>query len=701
MHTNALAREKSPYLLQHAHNPVNWLPWGEEAFEKARLEDRPIFLSIGYSTCHWCHVMAHESFEDEQIAAVLNRDFVSIKIDREERPDIDRVYMLFIQASTGSGGWPMSVFLTPDLKPFFGGTYFPPDSRYGRPGFRDLLEHLARAWKQERARVEESGANVTEQLRSIAASAKAKIEPDKALFESGFSYFRRSFDSRYGGFGGAPKFPRPVVFNYLFRLYAADGNAEALEMSLRTLQSMAMGGMHDQLGGGFHRYSVDERWFVSHFEKMLYDQAQLALSYLEAYQITRDEDFARVARGIFSYVKRDLTPPSRDRNGAVAPVPAFYSAEDADSPDPENPSHSGEGAFYLWRSSEIEAVLGPTDSRVFSLRFGVEPDGNVQNDPHGEFTGRNILYQARTLQEVAPRAGTPPDTIRAILDSAIEKLLAVRNRRPRPHLDNKILTSWNALMISAFVKAFVVLGDQECLEAAQAAAQFLLTAMYNPQTGDLLRRFCDGEAGIPAFLDDYAFFTQALLDLFEASGEPGYLDTAAKLARTGLARFEDRQDGGFFSTAAGAPDVLLRIKDDYDGAEPSGNSIATDVMLRLAHLTGNRIFRESAEKSLRAFAPKLAAQAAMAPQMLVGLGRSLAEPEQVVVRCQTVDCEVQQLLSEERKNFAPYAVFAPLSDNGAETLAHLSPFLAGLERKGRLTIYRCRNFVCELPVVIH
>lgn len=691
MHTNALIREKSPYLQQHAHNPVDWLPWGDAAFEKARAEDKPIFLSIGYSTCHWCHVMAHESFEDERTAEVLNRDFVPVKMDREERPDVDRVYMLFVQASTGSGGWPMSVWLTPDLKPFFGGTYFPPDSRYGRPGFRELLEHLARAWKQDRPRIEESGANVTEQLRSMGASAKAPLEPDKALFESGFSYFRRSFDSRYGGFGHAPKFPRPVIFNYLFRVYSLESNSEAVEMSLQTLQSMAMGGMHDQLGGGFHRYSVDERWFVSHFEKMLYDQAQLAISYLEAFQITRDEGFARIARGIFNYVRRDLTSPEG----------AFYSAEDADSPDPENPSHSSEGAFYLWRSSEIELLLGPRDAQLFSLRYGVQSGGNVDHDPQGEFGGRNILYQALTVEEAATQLGISSDQAAAVLEAAKEKLLTVRSSRPRPHLDNKVLTAWNALMISAFAKGCIVLGDVAYLQTARTAAGFLLATMYDPATGQLLRRYCAGDAAIPAFLDDYAFLAQALLDLFEASGDPSYLETAVSLARTGLARFEDIEEGGFFSTAAHAPDVLLRIKDDYDGAEPSGNSVATDVLLRLAHLTGDAAFRARAERSLRIFAPKLKAQPATAPQMLVAVGRSLAEPQQVIIRCAAVDEHVRELVTKERKEFAPYGVSLTVTDSAAEALRPVSLFLAGLERKGLVTIYRCRNFVCDLPVVIH
>jgi uncharacterized protein YyaL (SSP411 family) len=634
--------------------------------------------------------MAHESFEDEKVAEVLNRDFIPIKIDREERPDIDRIYMLFVQASTGSGGWPMSVFLTPDLKPFFGGTYFPPDSRYGRPGFRELLEHLARAWKEERARVEASGANVTEQLRSIAASANTGLEPDKALFESAFSYFRRSFDSRYGGFGGAPKFPRPVVFNYLFRLDSPNQRSEALEMSLQTLERMATGGMHDQLGGGFHRYSVDERWFVSHFEKMLYDQAQLAISYLEAFEITRDQDFADIARDILQYVRRDLTSPEG----------AFYSAEDADSPDPENPLHSGEGAFYLWRSSEIDSILETRDAQLFSFRYGVEPNGNVDVDPQGEFRGRNILFEAHTPEEVAKEYGLSVESTRAILDTAVHKLLAVRSRRPRPHLDIKVLTSWNALMISAFARAYIVLAESEYLEAAVAASNFLLHTMYNPQTGELLRRYCGGQAAISGFLDDYAFFAQALLDLFEATGQQRYLELANDLARTGLARFEDTEIGGFFSTREQAPDILLRIKDDYDGAEPSGNSVTTDVLLRLVHLTGNDEFRLSAEKSLRAFAPKLKLQPAIAPQMLVALGRSLAEPQQTIVRSEALNSSTRELLASERKQFSPYALRFALTDQAATALRALSPFLSGLERKGRATIYRCRNFACELPVVV-
>jgi uncharacterized protein len=674
MHTNALIDEKSPYLRQHAHNPVDWLPWGDAAFEKARRDDKPIFLSVGYSTCHWCHVMAHESFEDESIAESLNRDFVPVKLDREERPDVDRVYMLFVQASTGSGGWPMSVWLTPERKPFFGGTYFPPSSRYGRPGFREVLEQLARVWKEDRQRVEDSSNSVVEQLRSLAPRAHVAAAPDHELFASAFWPLRRSFDPKWGGFGGAPKFPRPVLLNYLLRYHVLESNPEALAMVTQTLDGMAAGGMHDQLGGGFHRYSVDERWFVPHFEKMLYDQAQLAISYLEAYQITGEARHAEVARGIFEYVLRDLT----DAGGG------FYSAEDADSPDPENTSHQGEGAFYIWRKNEIDALLGK-QAEAFCKYFGVQPEGNVEVDPQAEFGGRNILF----------RAGEGDGRE---FESARSTLLATRSKRPRPHLDNKILTSWNALFISALCKGYRTLGDTRYLEAARRATDFLLAHVYRAQGAQLLRRYCEGDAAIGAFLDDYAFFAQALLDLFEATSEVRYLEIARDLAVGGLARFEDREEGGFFSTEQNAGDLLLRIKDDYDGAEPSGNSVATDVLLRLAHLTGEEALAEKATRSLRSFAPKIQAQPTMAPQMLVALSRSLSAPEQVVLRC--ADAECRDLFQRESRSFSLNTVVLALSDAAARALIPLSPFLGGLERKGKISIYRCRNFTCELPEIV-
>lgn len=691
MPTNALLYEKSPYLRQHAENPVAWLPWGDEAFKRARAENKPVFLSVGYSTCHWCHVMAHESFENERVAEILNRDFISVKVDREERPDVDRIYMLFVQASTGSGGWPMSVWLTPDRMPFYGGTYFPPDSRYGRPGFIDVLQHLAQAWKNERAHIEESGAQVVEQLRALSTGTAQKAQaPERELFEMGYQQFRQMFDSQWGGFGAAPKFPRPVVLHYLLRYHFDNPHSEALDMVTTTLRAMTSGGMHDQLGGGFHRYSVDEQWHVPHFEKMLYDQAQLATAYLEAFQITGEVEFSGTARDIFAYVLRDLTSEAG----------AFYSAEDADSSDPENPSHSGEGAFYIWRHSEIENLLGKSDAKLFSLRYGVSPQGNVEQDPHGEFTGRNILYRAVSIEEAAQRAGLSVAETEERLRSSREVLLRTRSNRPRPHLDRKILTSWNSLMISAFVKGYAVLGEEPYLQAAERAANFLLQTLYRPNEHQLLRRYCDGEAAISGFVDDYAFFIQALLDLFVANGDPVYLDRAVEMVKESLGHFEDAEQGGFFSTLEKTPDLVLRMKDDYDGAEPSGNSVAVDVLLRLTEITGDVQFRTHAEKALTAFAPRMRAQPTMAPLMASALGRWFTEPEQVIFRCREKNSEVSKLLAEYRKAFRPYSLVLAIDDHAAASLKSVAPFLADLEFQGNITLYECCNFTCQLPKTI-
>jgi hypothetical protein len=678
MHTNALIHEKSPYLKQHAYNPVNWLPWGEPAFEAARQQDKPIFLSAGYSTCHWCHVMAHESFENERVAEILNREFIPIKLDREERPDVDRIYMLYVQAVTGSGGWPLSVWLTPDLKPFYGGTYFPPDSRYGRPGFADILKRLATAWRNDRGRVNEMTGNILEQLQEYTGAEGVSGIPTRAPLDAAFTQFRRVFDPKWGGFGHAPKFPRPAALNFLLRYHAMENNAEALEMTAETLRAMSVGGMHDHLGGGFHRYSVDERWFVPHFEKMLYDQAQLAASYLEAHQATGEASFAATARDIFTYVERDLTSPEG----------GFFSAEDADSPDAENPAHSGEGAFYIWKQAEIEDILGPDDARRFCRAFGVQKDGNVDNDPQGEFTGRNILFAA---------------TEAAWSDALTEtrrKLFEKREKRPRPHLDRKILTAWNGLAISAFAKGYAVLGEARYLSAAQKAADFLLSTTYDPATANLLRRFCDGEAAISGFLDDYAFFAQALLDLFEVTGTPDYLKTAVSLARNGFSKFADPDGGGFFSTAADAGDLLLRLKDDYDGAEPSGNSVAIDVLLRLAHITGDEVFGRQAERALQWFDPKLQRQPTAAPQALCALYRWLTIPEQIVIRAEKLTPDVDAFVRDLRSKFLPFTMVLPLADAAVKDLATAAPFLSGLTRTGRMTLYHCKNLACDLPQVI-
>jgi uncharacterized protein len=677
---NHLIAEKSPYLQQHAHNPVDWYPWGDQAFDKARSEDKPIFLSIGYSTCHWCHVMERESFESEEIAAIINRFFVPVKVDREERPDVDRIYMTYVQAATGSGGWPMSVFLTPDLKPFFGGTYFPPDDRYGRPGFPTLLERIASAWREQRAEITQTSGNVISQLKKYSEFGATVGIADKTTLDSAFQYFRRTFDSTHGGFGDAPKFPRPVIFNFLFRYYVRTKRNEALQMSLDTLRAMAAGGMHDQLGGGFHRYSVDERWLVPHFEKMLYDQAQLAISYIEAHQITHTALYADIARSTLDYVLRDMTHPDG----------GFYSAEDADSViDPSNPKVKGEGAFYIWTADELEQALGRDLYELFAAHYGVEKGGNVHQDPHGEFTGKNILYLRQA----------PDPAVTQQLAEARAKLLEIRSKRVRPHLDDKILTSWNALMISAFAKAAQVLDEPRYLAAAQRATHFILTRMYDATTGVLQRRFREGEAAIHGFLDDYAFFIAALLDFYEADFDPGHLGTAIALAAKMRELFEDPEQGAFFTTAGRDSSLVLRMKDDYDGAEPSGNSVALLDLLRLAHLTDRDEYRQAAVRTLDALMPKMSSQPVAVPQMLVALDYSLAPKREVVIAGDPNAEPTRELLRELRSRFLPYTVTLLVdSDATRQKLTQLFP-TAGVMRpvNGEPTAYVCENYTCNLP----
>ncbi|MGB9457626.1 MAG: thioredoxin domain-containing protein [Bryobacteraceae bacterium] len=694
MHSNRLALEKSPYLLQHAHNPVDWYAWGPEAFAKARAEDKPIFLSIGYSTCHWCHVMERESFENESIAAQLNRDFVSIKVDREERPDVDRIYMSFVQAVTGGGGWPMSVWLTPELQPFFGGTYFPPEDRWGHTGFSNVLTQIAQAWRSDRQRIAESAREAVAQLDKSAAfdGAPAGSRPaiDQAMLDSGFFVLRRTYDSEMGGFGQAPKFPRPAVFEFLLRYHARTGNREALEMTFHTLRKMAEGGMQDQLGGGFHRYSVDERWFVPHFEKMLYDQAQLATTYLEAFQITGDRSFAHTARRILDYVLHDMT----------APEGGFYSAEDADSVvNPEEPAVKGEGAFYIWSADEIGQLVPAPAAEWFAFRYGVAEGGNVVNDPHAEFAGRNILYQAATVEETAEQFGRPAEEVRAALEKAEAALLAARAARVRPHLDDKILTAWNGLMISAFALGGAVLEEPGYAAAARRAADFALNRLFQPETGQLLRRYREGEAAIPGFLEDYALFTQALLDLYEAQFDHRDLEWAVRLADKQSTLFEDSA-GGFFHSPAGDPSLVLRLKEDYDGAEPSGNSIAILNLLRLAQITGRADFRASAERALAAFAPRLARVPVALPAMLTACEFYLAEPRQIVIVGPRDAAGTRALLRAFHTRFvANRIVLLVDTEETRRALVRGIPAIESMQPSGgRPSAYVCRNYTCQLPV---
>ena len=693
MHTNRLAQEKSPYLLQHAHNPVDWYPWGEEAFQAARAHNKPIFLSIGYATCHWCHVMERESFENEEIAALMNRHYVAIKVDREERPDVDRIYMTFVQATTGSGGWPMSVWLTPELQPFFGGTYFPPENRWGHPGFGSILTQIAQAWASDRQKIEESARHVVEQLKKQVevAPGRAGAPYDAATLESAFSIFRRTFDSSLGGFGPAPKFPRVSVHHFLLRYYARTKNPEALDMVLLTLREMAKGGMNDQLGGGFHRYSVGDRWRVPHFEKMLYDQAQIAISCLEAFQATGDRQYADTARRIFDYVLRDMT----DAGGG------FYSAEDADSAiAPEHPDLKGEGAFYIWSLEEIRSLVSQPAADWFCYRYGVAAGSNVESDPHGEFTGKNILYQAHTVEETARHFSQPPGAVQNGIDRACGLLMAARAKRVRPLLDDKILTAWNGLMISTFAKGGAVLDDPRYAEAARRASEFVIGHLYDAPSGRLLRRYREGDAAIPAFLDDYAMFVQGLLDLYEAQFDRRHLELAARLTEKQIELFEDTESGAFFSTSAGDHRLVLRVKEDYDGAEPSGNSVALMNLVRLARMTNRAAFAASAERTLAAFASRLALAPVAVPQMLTACEFLLGEPREIILVGRRDSVEMRALLRELHTRFVPSRVLLMIdSTETRQALAAAIPSVASMNPvEGRASAYVCRNYTCQLPV---
>jgi uncharacterized protein YyaL (SSP411 family) len=724
---NRLSREKSPYLLQHADNPVDWLPWGEEAFAKARNESKPIFLSIGYSTCHWCHVMAHESFENAEVAAVMNREFVNIKVDREERPDVDRVYMTFVQATTGGGGWPMSVWLTPELKPFVGGTYFPPEDRWGQPGFPKVLERIAAAWKQNREQISEQGTKIISALeQSVTAVGEAGPKLGRKTLEAAYQQIARSYDAHEGGFGVAPKFPRPVTLNFLARVYArnpkSDSGKHALEMDLFTLRKMACGGMHDHIGGGFHRYSVDAYWHVPHFEKMLYDQAQLAVAYLEAFQITRDPLFETVARDTLDYVRRDMTAKSggffsaEDADSEI-PVAAVYDRRpnrDEDGGHPPSPGYGAtgrpslqhakkaEGAFYVWDNKEIDAALGAS-AEIFNFHYAVKAEGNVPSggDPHGEFTGKNILIELGSVAATAKHFGKDEAEVRDTLAKACERLFDVRAKRPRPHLDDKIITAWNGLMISAFARAAQVLDDDVYFEAATLAAKFLRAELYDVSRKVLFRNYREGRSAVEGFADDYAFVIAALLDLYEASFDVDWLRWATELQETQDQLFFDEAHGGYFSGAGNDPSILLRLKEDNDSAEPAASSVAALNLLRLAQIRNDGRFYERAEKTIDAFAPQIGHFPSAMPQMLVALDLSLSEPRQIVIAGERDSAETRALLTEVHRHFVPNKVL--LLADGGEGQRYLEEKLEAVRGmkpiEGKSAAYVCENFTCKAPVM--
>jgi len=701
---NRLARERSPYLLQHQHNPVDWYAWGDEAFAKARAEGKPIFLSIGYSTCHWCHVMERESFESGAIARVLNDGFVSIKVDREERPDVDRVYMAFVQATTGSGGWPMSVFLTPDLEPFFGGTYFPPDSRWGRPGFIDVLHEVQRVWRTERPRVIEAAAALTARLKDatspVSAPEGSQVVAPAASLDEAIQSWMASFDSRHGGFGGAPKFPRPSELFFLLREHARTGNRRALEMTSATLRAMALGGIHDHLGGGFHRYSVDAEWRVPHFEKMLYDQSQLVLAYLEGAQAASEPFFAEVAAETLAYVQNQMTHSSG----------AFYSAEDADSIPPElahdaespHAPEKREGAFYTWTEAEIASVTGG-DAQIVTRRFGIERDGNALEDPHGELAGQNVLYVAESIDDIAERLSLTPDAVTEALARARQALFVTRAKRPRPHLDDKVLSAWNGLMIAAFARAARVLpADPRARgwrEAAGRSAAAVRSLLWDDARQVLLRRYRDGDAAIDGYCEDYASMVFGLLELFQTTGRAEWLEWALVLRDRQNALFADEDAGGWFSTSGDDPALLLRMKEDYDGAEPSAGSIAAMNELVIAHLTGARGAFDRAEKALARFGPNLGRVARVVPWLASVLSARHAPFTQIVIAGPAGRPDTTALHAAVSTRYLPFAVVIGVEPDTQRQLARALPWLASMTMKdGAATAYVCRDFTCQAPV---
>jgi len=669
---NRLAGETSPYLLQHAHNPVDWYPWGPEAIARARAEDRPIFLSIGYSACHWCHVMERESFEEPGIAAVMNEHFVNVKVDREERPDLDQIYMTAVQAMTGHGGWPMSVFLTPDMQPFFGGTYYPPADSRGMPGFPRVLQGVAHAWKDRRGEIVKSAGEMTAQLASMGSVPKSAGELDHGLLDNAAKQLSRAFDPIHGGFGDAPKFPHAMDLKVLLRHHARTGDGHALHMARLTLDKMARGGIYDHLAGGFARYSTDGRWLVPHFEKMLYDNALLAQVYLEAYQATRDPEYARVARETIDYVLDRMTDPEG----------GFYSAEDADS-------EGVEGKFAVWTLDELNDVLGAERGRAFASVYDVTEGGNWEH--------RNILNRGKPTAQAAQLLGRDEADLRRDLDEDRARLLAVRDRRVPPAKDTKVLTSWNGLMIAPLAEGAHILGDWRYAEAARRAAAFLLDTMRAPD-GRLLHSYKDGQAKFNAYLDDYANLIDGLTRLFEATGEVRWVEAALDLARVMIAEFAD-PEGGFFYTGQGHEELIARQKDAYDNATPSGNAMAATALLRLGALTGRKDLEEAGRAVLQSVRAILDQAPTAAGQSLVALDFALAPPREFAVIGGADRAETLAVLGAIHARFLPNKVVAPVID-GPPAPAEVVPLLEDRPaRDGRATTYICERFACREPVV--
>ena len=671
---NRLSSEKSPYLLQHARNPVDWYPWGEEAFVRAQAEDKPVFLSIGYSTCHWCHVMARECFEDAEVAGLLNEHFISIKVDREERPDLDQIYMSACQALTGQGGWPLSVFLTPDKKPFFAGTYFPRRSRHGITGFMELLPRLAALWRDEREKAVEAGEQLLQAVAAQGRGTGGGALPGAGILDEAYRRLRGNFDERYGGFGGAPRFPVPHRLTFLLRFWKRSGEEKALQMVAATLKSMARGGIFDQLGYGFHRYSTDELWLAPHFEKMLYDQALLALACLESYQVTGEPEFAVTARSVLEYMLRDLP----------APGGAFHSAEDADT-------EGEEGLYYLWTPAEIIGVLGEARGPLAAEYFGVTDNGNFKG-------GRSILHRPHDPDTFAKAKGLDPAVLQGIIDESRLELYRARSGRKRPFKDDKIITSWNGLAIAALACGAAALGEARYAKAASATVSFIREKMVGPG-GRLLRRYRDGEAALPAYLDDYAFLIWGLLELYRATFNAAHLEWAVLLGESMLELFGGH-NGALLFVGADSPEELPAYADASDGAIPSGNSAAALNLLRLSRLTGREEWWERGEAIIRAFSGDLRRNPESFTFMLSALDFALGPAAGLVITGDPASAEAEKMISAVRRGFHPNMVtlFQPTGP-GEKEIGRPAPFTGtAAAPPGGAAAYLCREHSCLAPV---
>lgn len=669
-HTNALINETSPYLLQHAHNPVDWHPWGAAALAKARSEDKPILLSIGYSACHWCHVMEHESFENEAIAKLMNENFVNIKVDREERPDLDQIYMNAVQMMTGQGGWPMTMFLTPEGVPFYGGTYFPPQDRYNMPGFPRVLMSVSEAYRSQPDQVANTSTAMLGELRRIGLAAPSRDVLAADLLDASYRRMTANYDTRNGGFGGAPKFPPAMTLEFLLHMHHRSGTAEALEMVEYTGRKMAEGGMYDQLGGGFHRYSVDAKWLVPHFEKMLYDNALLSRLYLHLYQLTKDDLARRITEETLDYVVREMT----DSLGG------FYSSQDADS-------EGEEGKFFVWSKPEVVAAVGDKDSEAFCDYFNISDGGN--------FEGHNILNIPASIEAVASRHNMSAEDLRAVIDRGRKTLFEIREKRIKPGRDEKVLTAWNGLMLASFAEAAAVLEREDYRKIAEANAEFLLTNLE--RDGLLLRTFKDGEAKLNAYLEDYACLIEGLISLYEATGELRWLTSATRLSDTMLEQFWDPEEGGFFFTGKSHEQLIVRSKDFMDNATPSGNSVAAFALQKLALLTGNENYQRHAATILRLLADQIRRHPSAFSWALCALDFYLSKPKEIAVVAEGASPEFSDLLRVVWGRYLPNRVIAQSTGNFV-TAAERVPLLAGKEPQSAIpTAFVCEGYTCQAP----